>query len=45
MTPGFKAGTSNDLELLRGPSSLPPRPYGVALVRGHQKAVVDVGTL
>src|SRR5277367_1406435 len=41
---GFKAGTSNDLELLKGTFKFATAPYGVALVRGHQKAVVDVGT-
>jgi hypothetical protein len=41
---GFKAGTSNDLELLRGTFKFATAPYGVALVRGHQKATVDVGT-
>jgi hypothetical protein len=40
---GFKAGTSNDLELLRGTFKFATAPYGVALVRGHQKAVIDVG--
>ncbi len=41
---GFKAGTSNDLDLLRGTFKFATAPYGVALVRGHQKATVDVGT-
>jgi uncharacterized membrane protein YphA (DoxX/SURF4 family) len=41
---GLKAGTSNDLELLKGTFKFATAPYGVALVRGHQKAVVDVGT-
>ena len=40
---GLKAGTSNDLDLLRGTFKFATAPYGVALVRGHQKAVVDVG--
>jgi uncharacterized membrane protein YphA (DoxX/SURF4 family) len=40
---GLKAGTSNDLELLKGTFKFATAPYGVALVRGHQKAVVDVG--
>ncbi len=40
---GFKAGTSNDLDLLRGTFKFATAPYGVALVRGHQKATVDVG--
>jgi uncharacterized membrane protein YphA (DoxX/SURF4 family) len=41
---GFKAGTSNDLDLLRGTFKFTTAPYGVALVRGHQKATIDVGT-
>jgi len=41
---GLKAGTSNDLELLKGTFKFGTAPYGVALVRGHQKATVDVGT-
>jgi uncharacterized membrane protein YphA (DoxX/SURF4 family) len=40
---GLKAGTSNDLELLRGTFKFATAPYAVALVRGRQKAVVDVG--
>ncbi len=40
---GLKAGTSNDLELLKGIFKFTTAPYGVALVRGHQKATVDVG--
>jgi uncharacterized membrane protein YphA (DoxX/SURF4 family) len=40
---GLKAGTSNDLELLRGTFKFATAPYGVALVRGRQKAVIDVG--
>ncbi len=40
---GFKAGTSNDLDLLRGTFKFATAPYGVALVRGRQKATVDVG--
>jgi uncharacterized membrane protein YphA (DoxX/SURF4 family) len=40
----FKAGTSNDVELLRATFKFATAPYGVALVRGHQKAVIDVGT-
>jgi uncharacterized membrane protein YphA (DoxX/SURF4 family) len=40
---GFKAGTSNDLDLLRGTFKFATAPYGVALVRGRQKAVIDVG--
>jgi uncharacterized membrane protein YphA (DoxX/SURF4 family) len=40
---GFKAGTSNDLDLLRGTFKFATAPYGVALVRGHQKATIDVG--
>ncbi len=43
MTPGLKAGTSNDLELLQRTFKFATAPYGVALVRGHQKATVDVG--
>jgi uncharacterized membrane protein YphA (DoxX/SURF4 family) len=41
---GLKAGTSNDLELLKGTFKFATAPYGVALVRGRQKATVDVGT-
>src|SRR6202789_3607274 len=41
---GLKAGTSNDLDLLKGTFKFATAPYGVALVRGHQKAVIDVGT-
>jgi uncharacterized membrane protein/thiol-disulfide isomerase/thioredoxin len=41
---GLKAGTSNDLELLKKTFKFATAPYGVALVRGHQKATVDVGT-
>ncbi len=40
---GLKAGTSNDLELLRGTFKFATAPYGVALVRGRQKATIDVG--
>jgi uncharacterized membrane protein YphA (DoxX/SURF4 family) len=40
---GLKAGTSNDLDLLKGIFKFATAPYGVALVRGHQKATVDVG--
>ncbi len=40
---GLKAGTSNDLDLLKGTFKFATAPYGVALVRGHQKAVIDVG--
>ncbi|MGA2882360.1 MAG: MauE/DoxX family redox-associated membrane protein [Bryobacteraceae bacterium] len=40
---GFKAGTSNDLDLLKGTFKFATAPYGVALVRGRQKAAVDVG--
>jgi uncharacterized membrane protein YphA (DoxX/SURF4 family) len=40
---GLKAGTSNDLALLTGTFKFATAPYGVALVRGHQKATVDVG--
>jgi hypothetical protein len=40
---GLKAGTSNDLDLLRGTFKFVNGPYGVALVRGRQKATVDVG--
>jgi uncharacterized membrane protein YphA (DoxX/SURF4 family) len=40
---GFKAGTSNDVDLLRGTFKFATAPYGVALVRGRQKATVDVG--
>jgi uncharacterized membrane protein YphA (DoxX/SURF4 family) len=41
---GLKAGTSNDLALLKGTFKFATAPYGVALVRGRQKAAVDVGT-
>lgn len=40
---GLKAGTSNDLPLLMKTFKFSTAPYGVALVRGHQKATVDVG--
>ncbi len=40
---GLKAGTSNDLALLQKTFKFASGPYGVALVRGHQKATVDVG--
>jgi uncharacterized membrane protein YphA (DoxX/SURF4 family) len=40
---GFKAGTSNDLDLLRGIFKFTTAPYGVALVRGRQKTTIDVG--
>jgi uncharacterized membrane protein YphA (DoxX/SURF4 family) len=40
---GLKAGTSNDLALLTKTFKFANGPYGVALVRGHQKATVDVG--
>jgi uncharacterized membrane protein YphA (DoxX/SURF4 family) len=40
---GLKAGTSNDLDLLKGTFKFATAPYGVALIRGHQKATVDVG--
>jgi uncharacterized membrane protein YphA (DoxX/SURF4 family) len=40
---GLKAGTSNDLDLLKGTFKFATAPYGVALVRGRQKATVDVG--
>src|SRR5271154_4611580 len=40
---GFKAGTSNDADLLRGTFKFATAPYGVALIRGRQKAVIDVG--
>jgi hypothetical protein len=32
------------VELLKGTFKFATAPYGVALVRGRQKAVVDVGT-
>jgi uncharacterized membrane protein YphA (DoxX/SURF4 family) len=41
---GLKAGTSNDLALLKETFKFATAPYGVALVRGRQKAAVDVGT-
>lgn len=37
---GLKAGTSNDLDLLRQTFKFVDPPYGVALVNGHQKAAV-----
>jgi uncharacterized membrane protein YphA (DoxX/SURF4 family) len=40
---GLKAGTSNDLALLSKTFKFATAPYGVALVRGHQKTTVDVG--
>ena len=40
---GLKAGTSNDLPLLTKTFKFVNGPYGVALVRGHQKATIDVG--
>jgi uncharacterized membrane protein YphA (DoxX/SURF4 family)/thiol-disulfide isomerase/thioredoxin len=40
---GLKAGTSNDLPVLMKTFKFTTAPYGVALVRGHQKAAVDVG--
>jgi uncharacterized membrane protein YphA (DoxX/SURF4 family) len=40
---GLQAGTSNDQDLLRQTFKFATAPYGVALVRGRQKAVVDVG--
>ena len=40
---GLKAGTSNDLDLLTKTFKFANGPYGVALVRGRQKAAVDVG--
>jgi len=40
---GLKAGTSNDLALLTKTFKFASGPYGVALVRGHQKATIDVG--
>ncbi len=40
---GLKAGTSNDVTLLQGTFKFATAPYGVALVRGRQKATIDVG--
>jgi uncharacterized membrane protein YphA (DoxX/SURF4 family) len=40
---GLKAVTSNDLALLTKTFKFANGPYGVALVRGRQKATVDVG--
>ena len=40
---GLKAGTSNDLALLTKTFKFANGPYGVALVRGRQKANIDVG--
>jgi len=37
---GLKAGTSTDLDLLRGTFKFVDAPYGVALERGHQKATI-----
>ncbi len=39
---GLKAGTSNDLTLLRGTFKFVNSPYGVALERGRQKATFSV---
>jgi len=38
---GLQAGTSNDLQKLRDVFKFVDPPYGVALVYGHQKAVVS----
>jgi len=38
---GLHAGTSNDLQLLRGTFKFVDQPYGVALQRGHQKAAIS----
>lgn len=35
---GLRAGTSNDLQLLKGTFQFVNAPYGVALTRGRQKA-------
>lgn len=40
---GLRAGTSNDLELLRGTFKFVDAPYGVALERGRQKAAIAAG--
>ena len=37
---GLKAGTSTDLDLLRGTFKFVDAPYGVALERGRQKAAI-----
>ncbi len=37
---GLKAGTSTDLDLLRGTFKFVDAPYGVALERGRQKATI-----
>ena len=37
---GLRAGTSNDLDLLRATFKFVDAPYGVALERGHQKAAI-----
>jgi hypothetical protein len=37
---GLRASTSLDLQLLRSTFKFQDPPYGVALVRGHQKAVI-----
>lgn len=39
----LKAGTSNDLELLRATFKFVDAPYGVALERGRQKAAIAAG--
>lgn len=39
---GLVAGTSLDLDLLRGTFKFVDPPYGVALERGHQKAAIAV---
>jgi hypothetical protein len=37
---GLRAGTSNDLQLLRATFKFQDAPYGVALVRGRQKVAI-----
>jgi uncharacterized membrane protein YphA (DoxX/SURF4 family) len=37
---GLRAGTSNDLQLLRSTFKFQDAPYGVALVRGRQKVAI-----
>jgi hypothetical protein len=41
---GFRAGTSNDVELLRGTFQFLDAPYGVALEHGRQKAAFQSAT-
>ncbi len=40
---GLKAGSSNDLATLKNTFKFTDAPYGVALVRGHEKATIVAG--